>query len=94
MPNVPLSRRRESTVGAAMPIMVFREYPDKRFIVTSFASHLHRVQQVAQAAVANGGSSRSSAGRCNRTSRCARARLHRHPRVGVIDIEETPSSRR
>ena len=27
---------------------------DKRFIVTSFASHLHRVQQVAQAAIANG----------------------------------------
>ena len=43
----------ESTVGAAMRSL-FREYPDKRFIVTSFASHLHRVQQVAQAAIANG----------------------------------------
>src|SRR5947207_562873 len=32
---------------------LFREYPDKRFIVTSFSSHLHRVQQVAQAAIAN-----------------------------------------
>jgi len=42
----------ESTVGAAMRSL-FREYPDKRFIVTSFSSHLHRVQQVAQAAIAN-----------------------------------------
>ncbi|MGQ0825946.1 MAG: ribonuclease J [Actinomycetota bacterium] len=43
----------ESTVGAAMRAL-FREHPRKRFIVTSFASHLHRVQQVAQAAVAHG----------------------------------------
>ena len=43
----------ESTVGAAMRAL-FREHPDKRFIVTSFASHLHRVQQVAQAAAAHG----------------------------------------
>src|SRR3954470_5395883 len=43
----------EATVGAAMRSL-FREYPDKRFIVTSFSSHLHRVQQVAHAAIANG----------------------------------------
>jgi ribonuclease J len=43
----------ESTVGVAMRAL-FREYPSKRFIVTSFASHIHRVQQVAQAAVAHG----------------------------------------
>src|SRR6476659_11370829 len=43
----------ESTVGVTMRAL-FREYPDKRFIVTSFASHIHRVQQVTQAAVANG----------------------------------------
>src|SRR5690242_16649501 len=43
----------ESTVGVAMRSL-FREHPDKRFIVTSFASHLHRVQQVAQAAIAHG----------------------------------------
>jgi ribonuclease J len=43
----------EATVGSAMRAL-FREYPDKRFIVTSFASHLHRVEQVAQAASANG----------------------------------------
>ncbi len=43
----------ESTVGVAMRAL-FREYPSKRFIVTSFASHIHRVQQVALAAVAHG----------------------------------------
>src|SRR5215468_4385815 len=43
----------ESTVGVAMRSL-FREHADKRFIVTSFASHLHRVEQVAQAAIAHG----------------------------------------
>ena len=43
----------ESTVGAAMRTL-FRDHEGKRLIVASFASHLHRVQQVAQAAIANG----------------------------------------
>ena len=43
----------ESTVGAAMRTL-FRDHEDKRFIVASFASHLHRVQQVAEAAIASG----------------------------------------
>ena len=43
----------ESTVGTAMRAL-FREHPDKRFIIASFASHLHRVEQVAQAAIAHG----------------------------------------
>ncbi len=43
----------ESTVGQAMRTL-FREREDKRFIVASFASHLHRVQQVAAAALENG----------------------------------------
>ena len=43
----------ESTVGEAMRTL-FRDHEDKRFIVASFASHLHRVQQVAEAALASG----------------------------------------
>jgi ribonuclease J len=43
----------ESTVGATLRTL-FREHAQRRFIVTSFASHLHRVQQVADAAIANG----------------------------------------
>ncbi|MGQ0805657.1 MAG: ribonuclease J [Actinomycetota bacterium] len=43
----------ESTVGGSMRAL-FREHPDERFIVASFASHLHRVQQVVRAAVGAG----------------------------------------
>jgi ribonuclease J len=40
----------ESTVGEAMEDL-FRSYPRRRFIVACFASHLHRVQQIARAAL-------------------------------------------
>jgi ribonuclease J len=43
----------ESTVGATLR-KVFLARPDRRFIVTCFASHIHRVQQVADAAIAGG----------------------------------------
>ena len=43
----------ESTVGDALR-SVFRDYPNQRMIVASFASHLHRVRQVADAAVTAG----------------------------------------
>ncbi|MGZ6957731.1 MAG: ribonuclease J [Acidimicrobiia bacterium] len=43
----------EATVGAALRTL-FREHEGKRLIVASFASHLHRVQQVVEAAIANG----------------------------------------
>ncbi|MGP0109591.1 MAG: ribonuclease J [Acidimicrobiales bacterium] len=43
----------ESTVGATLE-KVFLARPDQRFIVTCFASHIHRVQQVADAAIAEG----------------------------------------
>jgi ribonuclease J len=43
----------ESTVGVTMRTL-FRDHPDRRVIVASFASHLHRVRQVCEAAVAAG----------------------------------------
>ena len=43
----------ESTVGDTLR-SVFRDYPDQRLIVASFASHLHRVRQVAEQAVQAG----------------------------------------
>jgi ribonuclease J len=43
----------ESTVGVVMRDLI-RDHPERRFIVASFASHLHRVQQVAREAVAAG----------------------------------------
>ncbi len=43
----------ESTVGATLE-KVFLARPDRRFVVTCFASHIHRVQQVANAAIGQG----------------------------------------
>lgn len=43
----------ESTVGEAIRALL-REHAGRRLIVASFASHVHRVQQVAEAAVAAG----------------------------------------
>lgn len=43
----------ESTVGPTILSLMTR-HPRKRFVVASFASHLHRVQQVAETAVAAG----------------------------------------
>ena len=80
----------ESTVGVAMRSL-FREYPDKRFIITSFASHLHRVQQVAQAAVANGRKIAFVGRSMQQNITMARERgFIDIPAWAVIDIEETP----
>jgi ribonuclease J len=43
----------ESTVGATLE-KIFLARPDHRFVVTCFASHIHRVQQVADAAIGQG----------------------------------------
>ncbi|HEY1465762.1 MAG TPA: ribonuclease J [Acidimicrobiales bacterium] len=43
----------ESTVGATLR-KVFLARPGRRFVVTCFASHIHRVQQVADAAIEGG----------------------------------------
>ena len=81
----------EATVGAAMRSL-FREHADKRFIVTSFASHLHRVRAGrAGRDRATAARSRSSAARCCRTCRWrASAASSTSPASAVIDIEETP----
>src|SRR5262245_45996948 len=43
----------ETTVGTTMRTL-FRDHPTRRVVVASFASHLHRVRQVTEAAVASG----------------------------------------
>ncbi|MFZ4516252.1 MAG: ribonuclease J [Acidimicrobiia bacterium] len=45
--------KSESSVGATLRTLM-REHSTKRIIVASFASHLHRVQQVIEAALASG----------------------------------------
>ena len=43
----------EASVGQTMRD-VFRDHPDQRFIVACFASHVHRIEQVAMAAIGSG----------------------------------------
>jgi len=79
----------ESTVGVTMRAL-FREYPDKRFIVTSFASHLHRVEQVAQAAMAHGRKVAFVGRSMEQNITMARERgFVDIAAYGVLDIEET-----
>jgi ribonuclease J len=80
----------ESTVGVAMRAL-FREHPDRRFIVTSFASHLHRVEQVAQAAIAHGRRVAFVGRSMEQNVAMARERAFIDlPAWAVVDIEETP----
>src|SRR3974390_614101 len=79
----------ESTVGAAMRAL-FREHPNKRFIVTSFASHLHRVEQVAHAAIAHGRKIAFVGRSMEQNVALARERgFIDLPEYALLDIEET-----
>ena len=78
----------ESTVGDAMRSLV-REHADKRLIVACFASHLHRIEQVANAAI-GGGRKIAFLGR-SMVHNVAMARelgLLDVPAHAIIDIEE------
>ncbi len=80
----------ESTVGDSLRA-VFRDHPDQRVIVASFASHLHRVKQVAEQAVAAGRRivflGRSMV---NNVALGREMGLLHVPSDRVIDIEEVP----
>jgi ribonuclease J len=78
----------ESTVGATLR-KVFLARPDRRFIVTCFASHIHRVQQVADAAIA-GGRSVATLGRSmqKNVTLARRLGLLHIPDRSLVDIED------
>ncbi len=79
----------EATVGVAMRAL-FREHADKRFIIASFASHLHRVEQVAQAAISHGRKVAFVGRSMLQNVALARERgFIDLPEYAVIDIEET-----
>ncbi|HET9731026.1 MAG TPA: ribonuclease J [Acidimicrobiia bacterium] len=79
----------ESTVGSAMRAL-FREHPDRRFIVTSFASHLHRVEQVARAAAEHGRKIAFVGRSMEQNVTLARERgFIDLPDHAIVDIEET-----
>ncbi|MGB7053222.1 MAG: ribonuclease J [Acidimicrobiales bacterium] len=78
----------ESTVGSVLQ-KVFREHPGRRFVFTCFASHLHRVQQVADAAISEGRMI-ATLGRSmqKNVSLGRRLKLLTIPDRSLIDIEE------
>ncbi len=78
----------ESTVGATLR-KVFLARPDRRFIVTCFASHIHRVQQVADAAIA-GGRSVATLGRSmqKNVTLARRLGLLHIPDEALVDVED------
>ena len=78
----------ESTVGATLR-KVFLARPDRRFIVTCFASHIHRVQQVADAAIA-GGRKVATLGRSmqKNVTLARRLGLLHIPDQSMVDIED------
>ncbi len=78
----------ESTVGETLR-KVFLERPDRRFVVTCFASHIHRIQQVADAAIA-GGRSVATLGRSmeKNVALARRLDLLHIPDQAMVDIED------
>ncbi len=83
----------ESTVGETMR-RIFDDYSDKRMIIACFSSHIHRIEQVANAAMRSG---RKIAflGRSMQHN-VAGARelgLLNIPVASIVDIDETPSMR-
>lgn len=80
----------ETSVGPVLRDL-FRDHPDRRFIVTSFASHLHRVQQVAREAVA-AGRHVAFLGRSmvHNTTLAREMGLFDIPADKVVDIEDAP----
>jgi ribonuclease J len=80
----------EATVGPVI-LGILRDNPDRRVIVASFASHLHRVQQVARAAV-DCGRKVSFVGRSMQQNAALARELGMLdlPESRVVDIEEVP----
>ncbi len=80
----------ERTVGEAMRLL-FRDYPDKRMIVACFSSHVHRVQQVAESAIAAGRKIAFLGRSMHHNVTAARELgLLDVPVAEVVDIDETP----
>jgi ribonuclease J len=83
----------ESTVGEAMQDL-FRQHRDRRFIVACFASHLHRIEQVARAAL-DAGRRIAFLGRsmAQNVTLARELGLLDVPAGKVVDIEDTNSTK-
>jgi ribonuclease J len=78
----------ESEVGGVLRAL-FAEHRDRRIITASFASHIHRVQQIAEAAVANGRVVATMGRSMQNNMRMARdLGLIKLPDQSLVDIEK------
>jgi ribonuclease J len=78
----------ESEVGHVLRGL-FAEHGNRRIITASFASHIHRVQQIAEAAVANGRVVATMGRSMNNNVRMARdLGILRIPDKSLVDIEQ------
>ena len=77
----------ESSVGETLRDL-FRDHPDKRFIAACFASHIHRIQQIADAAIASGRVVATLGRSMGKNVALARRLGHlRLPDASLVDIE-------
>ena len=77
----------ESTVGEVLRDL-FAAHVDKRIVVTCFASHIHRVQQIAEAALATGRTIATLGRSMGKNVALAREMgLLRLPDASIVDIE-------
>jgi ribonuclease J len=77
----------ERTVGRVLADL-FAAHPDKRVVMACFASHIHRVQQIADAAIANGRTIATLGRSMGKNVALARSMgLLRIPDSSLVDIE-------
>jgi ribonuclease J len=80
--------RSEKTVGAAL-YDLFHEHEGRRIVIACFASHVHRVQQIADAAIAFGRKVATLGLSMKKNMRLAREMGLLHiPESSIIDIED------
>src|SRR5690606_1089451 len=84
----PGHSRSESSVGQAL-YNLFHRHEGRRIVIASFASHIHRVQQIADAAVALGRKVATLGLSMKKNVRLAREMgLLRIPDDALVDIDE------
>lgn len=87
--EIPGSSRSETEVGEVLR-GVFAAHPDRRLVVAAFSSHIHRIQQVADAAVESGRKVATLGLSMKRNFALARELgLLRLPDHAVIDVAES-----
>ena len=93
-PTATATRRSEKSVGAVL-YDLFHEHEGRRIVIACFASHIHRVQQIADAAIAFGRKVATLGLSMKKNMRLAREMGLLHiPESSIVDIEDIGDLRR